>query len=230
MKKIVIGIMIIISCFLLTGCGKQESVIEERNIVGGWDIDVDVKDLDMPTNIKDIFDKATADYTRMNLTPVSLIGTQVVSGTNYMYLCKGEDSNSTKWVLVTIYRDTSNNVEVKNVKYLNLNDYVNVNTEYNYTQSLGGWSVYKDVKSNLDSNIESIFNKAVSDNEKMKYVPIALLGEQVVAGTNYAVLALGQSLENPDVYSINVLTIYSELDGNASLTGSAYIPLAKYAK
>lgn len=230
MKKILIGIMIIMTCFLLTGCGKQESVIEERNIVGGWDIDVPINQLEIPTNAKEVFDRATSDYTKMTLTPISLIGTQIVSGTNYMYLCKGEDSNSTKWVLVTIYNDLSHNAEIKNVKYLNLNDYVNVNTEYNYTQTLGGWSVYKDIIPNIDSNIETIFNKAVDQNEKMKYVPIALLGEQVVAGTNYAVLALGQSLENPDVYSMNILTIYSELDGNATLTGSAFIPLAKYAK
>lgn len=229
MKKIVIGIMLIMTCFLLTGCGKKESVIEERNIVGGWDIDVPLKQLEIPTNAKEAFDKATNNYTKMTLTPISLIGTQVVSGTNYMYLCKGEDSNSTKWVLVTIHRDTSNNAEIKNVKYLNLNDYVNINNELKSTQTLGGWSVYKDIKSNLDTNIQTIFDKAVENNESMLYIPITLLGEQIVAGTNYAILSLGQSLQNPNLYSMNILTIYSELDGNATLTGSAYIPLAQYA-
>lgn len=229
MKKLVIGIMLIMTCLLITGCGKQENVIEERNIVGGWDIDVPTKQLEIPDNIKELFDSATSSYNKMTLTPISLIGTQVVSGTNYMFLCKGEDSKTTKWVLVTIYLDPSNNAEVKNVKYLNLNKYVNVNTDSTNTQTLGGWSVYKGIVSNLDTNIEEVFNKAVSDNEKMAYIPIALLGEQIVAGTNYAVLALGQSLDNPDAYSINVLTIYSKLDGTASLTSSAYVPLGQYA-
>lgn len=229
MKKIVIGIMLIISCFLLGGCGKQESVIEERNIVGGWDIDVNNTPLDIPTNIKEVFDNATSSYTKMTLTPISLVGTQVVSGTNYMFLCKGDNNGTSKWVLVTVYNYPSHNSEIKNVKYLNLNDYVNNNTDYNGTQGLGSWSVYKDIVPTLDSNMTSIFNKAVADNQVYSYVPIALLGEQVVAGTNYAFLALGQRLDNPDIYSINVLTVYSELDGNATLTGSAYIPLAKYA-
>ena len=229
MKKIVIGIMLIMTCLLLTGCGKQDNVIEERNIVGGWDIDVPIKQLVIPDNIKDVFDRATSNYDKMTLTPISLIGKQIVSGTNYMFLCKGEDSKTTKWVLVTIYLDPSNNAEIKNVKYLNLNKYVNVDSEYNYTQTIGGWSVYKDIVTNIDTNIEEIFNKATADNEKYYYVPIALLGEQIVAGTNYAVLALGQSLENPDIYSINILTIYSKLDGTAELTSSSYIPLGQYS-
>ena len=74
------------------------------------------------------------------------------------------------------------------------------------------------------------FNKAVKDNNKMTYKPIALLGEQVAAGTNYAVLALGESNGDTKTYSINLLTIYRELDGNSTLISSANVPLAQYTK
>lgn len=230
MRKIVIGIILIIVCFLISGCGKNETVIEERNIVGGWDIDIPINQIDLPDHAQEVFEKATSNYKEMKLTPVSLIGTQIVSGTNYMYLCKGEKDSSTKWVFVTIYNDASNNVEIKNVKYFNLNDYVNVNSESNYQQTLGGWSVNNNIETKLDDEIQEVFDKAVKDNEKMTYKPIALLGEQVVAGTNYAVLAVGENKENTSIHSINLLTIYNELDGTSTLVSSSYVPLAQYAK
>ena len=230
MKKIVIGLMLIVTCFLISGCGKKETVVEERNLVGGWDIDVPIKQLALPDKAQEVFDSATSNYTKMKLTPISLLGTQVVSGTNYMYLCKGEKDSSTKWVIVTIYIDTSNNTEITNVKYFNLNDYVNINSELKTTQTLGGWSVYKNTEAKLDEEVQDIFTKAVKDNEKISYKPIALLGEQIGAGVNYAILALGENKEEEKIYSINLLTINNKLDGTATLISSAYIPLAKYSK
>lgn len=230
MKKIVISAILIVICFLISGCGKKEVVIEERNIVGGWDIDVSIKQIDLPDKAKEVFNNAVSNYSKMKLTPISLLGTQVVSGTNYMYLCKGENDKSSKWVIVTIYNDASDNSEITNVKYFNLNDYVNINSESTYVQKLGGWTIYKNVSIQLDKEIQESFNKAVKENNKMTYKPIALLGEQVAAGTNYAVLALGESNGDTKTYSINLLTIYRELDGNSTLISSANVPLAQYTK
>ena len=66
------------------------------------------------------------------------------------------------------------------------------------------------------------------------YKPIALLGTQLVSGTNYALLAFGtpstKELVNNTNTGVYILTLYEDLHGTCEIVSSSYIDLSKYNK
>lgn len=75
-------------------------------------------------------------------------------------------------------------------------------------QLAGGWTEKNDPVSAEEAEI---FSKAVAGTEYEGYTPTAILGTQVVAGTNYK-FACADSSGNE-----NVLTVYRDLQGNCSV-------------
>lgn len=78
---------------------------------------------------------------------------------------------------------------------------------------------YVDVEDgNITDKLLAIFNSAMEDYEGMKLEPIRLLQTQVVAGTNYKFLANASPIIlNPKTKKV-IVTIYEDLQGNASIT------------
>ena len=52
-----------------------------------------------------------------------------------------------------------------------------------------------------------------------EYEPIALLGTQIVSGTNYSILARGKAVVPDAEPSYEIITIYEDLEGNAKIPG-----------
>ena len=119
-KKIVIYMGIAILSFVLYGCKRQISAAEEtpapEKLLGGWKItDHDAEEL--PEDAQRAFDKAKDKLTDGEYTPVSLLATQLVAGTNYCILCQVTPSDAEseqKWTLVYIYADLQGNAEIMN--------------------------------------------------------------------------------------------------------------------
>lgn len=86
--------------------------------------------------------------------------------------------------------------------------------------SLGGWEVNSGSLS-VESNAaaKAAFEKATERMEGYEYEPIALLGTQVVAGTNYSILARGTAVVPDAIPSYEIITIYEDLEGNAEILG-----------
>lgn len=83
----------------------------------------------------------------------------------------------------------------------------------------GVWE-YNQGELSLDKNTQAkaAFAKATEGLTGCGYEPIALIGSQVVAGTNYCVLCKATPVA-PDAESSYVLLyIYADLDGNAEIT------------
>ena len=117
-RKILLSLFIIV-CLLTVGCGKQENKKEELKLKDGWEIDLSIKEVEMPKEVKDIFNRANDK----NYEVVALLGTQVVAGTNYAVLALGKSADKkTKYSfnIVTIYEDLEKNVELTSVAYLDL--------------------------------------------------------------------------------------------------------------
>lgn len=73
------------------------------------------------------FDKAMEGYTGMKLDPIVLIAKQIVSGTNYIGLCRGEtvtQKPETKIYVVEWYADLEGNAAIKDVSLFNLTYYL----------------------------------------------------------------------------------------------------------
>jgi len=81
----------------------------------------------------------------------------------------------------------------------------------------GGWSVAEDPA--ITDDIKNVFYQSLDSYQTgtitVAYTPVALLGTQVVAGTNFALLCRSQEINKEPV--LVILYIYRYLEGNASV-------------
>lgn len=81
----------------------------------------------------------------------------------------------------------------------------------------GGWSVAEDPA--ISDELNQIFWQAMDSYQTgiitVSYTPVAYLGSQVVAGTNYAVLCRSQEINESPIWVI--VYLYQDLEGNASV-------------
>lgn len=105
---------------LLVALGLVLSVISANaeTLAGGWTPVVQEEAGKLPEDAQAAFDKALAEWDGAIYTPVALLSTQVVAGTNYCILCQitpvVPDPVPT-WALVYIYADLQGNAEIMNV-------------------------------------------------------------------------------------------------------------------
>lgn len=224
-KKIVTTLLIIAFAMLFTGCSKKEDNNKTDEEKVNWTVNMDNKALTIPKEAKKAFESATKKYTGMTFEPIALLGTQVVSGKNYMFLCKGTTVTQepvSSYQIVTIYNDLKNVASVKEVTEFDASKYIGKNIEASNEQLSGGWTVYgKTEAAKLTDNVEKTYNKALDGYTGFSYSPIALLSTSDKNG--YAVLVLGKSVTKDVYYTINVLTI-----SNDKLLNNAYVDLADF--
>ena len=120
MKKTVIYTGIMLLSFVLCGCSGGVKPVQDASaseaLLGGWEITShDAEEL--PDDAQKAFDKAKDKLTDGEYTPVSLLATQLVAGTNYCILCQvtpADAASEKKWTLVYIYADLQGNAEIMN--------------------------------------------------------------------------------------------------------------------
>ncbi|MBQ3278115.1 MAG: hypothetical protein IJG94_03035 [Clostridia bacterium] len=92
------------------------------NLAGGWAV---AEDQAITEDLNNWFFQAMDSYQTGTITvaytPVSLLSTQVVAGTNYAVLSKASEINQgTKWVIVYVYVDLKGNASILNIADLAL--------------------------------------------------------------------------------------------------------------
>ncbi len=70
----------------------------------------------------------------------------------------------------------------------------------------------------LEEGAMEAFEKATQDLDGASYLPLGVIGTQVVAGLNYAVLTLQTLTDANATKDLKVMTIYRDLGGNAEIT------------
>lgn len=70
-----------------------------------------------------VFKKGTKKYTGYKLTPIALLGTQVVAGKNYRFMCYGKGYAGKDIFVVDIYENLKGKCKVTSCKPLNLESY-----------------------------------------------------------------------------------------------------------
>ena len=100
--------------------------ISSEKLLGGWEVAEDKSSVVIPQEAKDAFDKATENLDGNELEPMALLGTQLVSGMNYAFLCFStlqtkETINGIQ--VVTVYADLDGNAEVTNICTVDPADY-----------------------------------------------------------------------------------------------------------
>lgn len=123
-----------VSVLLLAGCSSSSQQVTPSSsgpanpasssatpLVGGWSA-VDQTDGAIPQDAQMAFEKAAEGYVGISFKPIALMGTQVVAGTNYMFLCVGNkvvQNPRTELYVVKVYQDLSGNAEFTSVESLN---------------------------------------------------------------------------------------------------------------
>ena len=176
MKKITALLLALLMVFALAACGQQKA---DGKTVGGWTL---TEDGALTQEAQGAFDKAMEGFVGVNYTPLALLGTQVVSGANYCFLCEATvvyPDAQPYYAVVTVYQDTQGKAEIRNIVAMDLakieENGVIEDSQPAGGQLLGGWTL---------------------DRASFLEVPdgVMHLASQVVAGTNHIVLCKGWNL------------------------------------
>ena len=117
-------------------------------------------------------------YNYTHYEPIALLGTQVVSGTNYLYLCKStwtDYQENVSFVLLQIYQDLSGKSKVMGSAILFPTEESREEGE-DYIDNTGSY---------LPENnpaIQNAFTEAVLDSENTSYIPLAYIGKHTQEG------------------------------------------------
>lgn len=117
-------------------------------------------------------------YNYTHYEPIALLGTQVVSGTNYLYLCKStwtDYQENVSFVLLQIYQDLSGKSEVMGSAILFPTEESREEGE-DYIDNTGSY-----LPENIPA-IQNAFKKAVPDDENAYYIPLAYIGKHSQEG------------------------------------------------
>ena len=194
MKKLFALMFAMLMVLALCACGQSKAPAAEKApaVVGGWTISEDAA---LTDEARAAFEKAMEGFTGVGYEPVALIGTQVVSGTNYCILCEARvivPDAAPYYALVYVYADLKGGAEILNIAALDLGDIAETGeikaADPASGNLLGGWKL---------------------DRESTVEVDGALLhlASQLVNGTNHCVLCQGGKL----------VFVYESLDGKTEL-------------
>lgn len=198
----------------LTACGSKTELktepTDDAPLTGGWAIS-EQEAVVLPEDVNTAFDKVT---TGENLVPVALVAQQVVAGTNDMLLCRNGD----EYRVIVIYRDLEGGAELTSNLPFTLTDYTQDGGEASTEILAGGWYAPEETTVlPLPEDAQTAFDKALEGFTGSSVTTMALLGTQVVAGTNYAILCRVTPVVPDAVASTQVVTVYADLQGNAEL-------------
>lgn len=233
-KKLSIVLITFVLPFLMSACGSsgQPSENPENTTGGGWSL-YENEAAALPENVQAAFDKASETYTESELKPVAYIASQVVAGTNYMILCEAaatEENPTISYQMVVVYADLGGMAEISQVNEFDLTAYTEGDTFETNTQQLsGGWQIAEEGTSvSIPKEVKGVFDQAMESVDWAELEPMALLGSQVVAGTNYAFLCYSTQQTDEAAHGIQVVTVYADMDGNADVKSIAPVEPADY--
>ena len=154
-------------------------------------------------------------YNYTNYEPIALLGTQVVSGTNYLYLCKStwtDYQENVSFVLLQIYQDLSGKSEVMGSAILFPTEESREEGE-DYIDNTGSY-----LPENIPA-IQNAFKEAVPDDENAYYIPLAYIGKHTQEGKpEEDVIFTAKNPRGTDTkISYELLYIGKDKDGKAKL-------------
>ena len=238
-KKLSTILLALIMITMVTACGSSSETSQNDNsaesteaLTGGWELFENEANA-LPEYVQEAFDKAKGTFTGSKLKPVVYVASQVVSGTNYMILCEATtttETPSTSYQMVIVYADLDGNAEITQIKEFDWTAYTEgEGAEINTEQLAGGWEVAEDKSSVvMPQEAKDAFDKATENLDGNELEPMALLGTQVVEGTNYAFLCFSTLQTEETINGIQVVTVYEDLDGNAEVINISTVDPADF--
>lgn len=207
-----------------------EPVQQKEVVAGGWTENTEWVSKAVTDEQLSIFHDAAGGILDVSYEPIAVVGQQVVAGMNYAYLCQvidWEGDATPHWCIVTVYHDLEGGSKLVEDKPIDVSDVKTADTASH--EATGAWSAPEPNNGMLlPEQAQQAFAKAMESYGGTSASPVALLGTQVVAGTNYRVLAQGPNGAGATTYTTYVVDVYQDLEGNCSVTNMAPLDLAYY--
>ena len=187
------------------------AVTEENCISGSWKR---AEDPELTDQVRAMFDKAFAGLEGVSYTPYALLATRTTAaGRQYRVLCKATGvypGAEEVYVVVILQRSWLGRAEI--VEIGDAIDRTDLDDEE------GAVGAYQQPDSPaMTEEASAALNKALEGLVGVQYVPVALLSEQVVAGTNYRILCEATVVYPGEQMHYVVVTLYESLEGNVSV-------------
>ena len=174
--------------------------------LGGWTIPDSIA---ITGDQQAAFDQAIKTEQDYPFKAIFVLATQVVSGTNYVFLCQST-AEKNGYTLAYV------NVDPSGKASLIKDDRIILPGTESGEQLAGGWSYAETPDISLELN--DVLNKGLEKLIGVDYVGIALIGTQVVAGTNYAVLYRTTVLDGNSTTKYQLVYFNEDLQGNVTVT------------
>lgn len=201
---------------------KSDSSSAESSVSGGWTVNEEAKPI-VTKEQDEEFKKAINSFDTLTMEPVALLAQQVVKGTNYAYLCLDKtvsDNPLTTWDIAVTFSDLYGKAKLTSIIEVHPN---NVKTVESAGDELdGSWQTVEITEGTV---LGDELKSALDGVMKKEYVPIAVLGTQVVSGTNYVLLVQEKEGDKPVNY---VVELSVDAEGKAELTKEAVFDLNYY--
>ena len=218
MKKKILVLIALVLCLSLVGCGKKE----EKEVPKEMELVAKKLHSNIPDDIMNKYNAGISNY-EVKLEALLYLGSQVVEGTNYMFLTKSEDN---KYKVVIIYENLEGVVTVSKVTDFDLTKYNKESISGTQSQLLGGWIVNSTVleKNPEEETIIGYVSEAVQYYAGVNYVPLYVLGEK---DNYYSLLALEKVLSEEPNYSMKVITI-SKSEKESKVEYNSFLNLEEF--
>ena len=219
MKRVLI-VLLAALLVLAVGCKKQEAEVEEEigqagAMAGGW---APAADYEITEARQAIFEKGLKELVGVNYAPVAYLGSQVVAGTNHVYLAQATvvyPGATPTFVLIYLYEDLQGKVQLMTVADMPIVPQADGTATAPEPRLMGGWS-YADDPTVTDEMLTRL-DQALEGLVGATYMPVANLGEQVVAGLNRCLLCQVSPVV-PDAQPHYALVyVYEDLQGGGAL-------------
>lgn len=183
-------------------------VSTENCISGSWKW---ASDPTLTPKVRNAFEKAFAGLEGVSYTPYALLATRTTaSGTQYRVLCKATGcypDAQEEYVVVTLKRGLLGRAEI-----LDIGDPLCL-TDLDVEP--GAWQEADAPV--LTEEVKAAFEKATEGFVGVDYVPVALLSEQVVAGTTYRILCEATTVYPGAEMHYALVDVYVSPEGNANI-------------
>jgi len=237
LKKLAIILLLPAMALAFAACGsgdqpesgaEPETEAQESTemVSGGWEIVEAPEAASLPGEVQTAFDQFMENYND-ELTPMAYYGKQITSGTNYGLVCKSKNDNDLQTVVLQEDPELGMSAVVNRFNIAGYTD--SKGAELSGEAEDGAWEVpYDTAGSPIPEDAQAAYDTARQAYEGTAPEPLALLGTQVVAGTNYAFLAKGKTETDDPVTAIQVVVVYADLQGNAEISNVCTLDLGEF--
>ena len=157
---------------------KEKAKSNSDSLVGAYNTNLVSFSLKDNPDAMNAFEAAFPNgYNYTHYEPIALLGTQVVSGTNYLYLCKStwtDYQENVSFVLLQIYQDLSGKSEVKGSALLFPTEESREDGE-DYRYNTGSYQLKDNPE--IENEVNPLLTTAATE-----YTPIAYIGKHTQEG------------------------------------------------